>query len=422
VAGFQFTAGRLDNMTLIEGLLLIIIGVLGYRLYIHRRYLHRMLNWISGPLDAPVPDASGIWGEFVSRMNLRVKTRQEEKDLLKQSVEQFQSALEALPDGVIFMDANRRILWMNALAVNMMGLVPGQDTGTPIEQLVREPEFTSYLQNGDFSEPLMYHPNRRDQACYMISLISYGIDRSLLAIRDLTRIEKLENVRRDFVANVSHELKTPLTVINGFIETLQMHHESLPVEKRQRYLDLAMAQSQQMGRLIQDLLTLSSLEAKTSLSDQTKVSVKSLAEDIVLSAEALSAGKHSITMEIPNDLFILGSAAALRSIFGNLINNAVNYTPAGGRITISWRETNLEGCFSVQDTGIGIPENHLPRLSERFYRVDQGRSRVTGGTGLGLAIVKHALTRHQGHLDIKSRVNQGSTFEAWFPRERLSRS
>ncbi len=409
-------------MTLLEGFLLVIIGVLGFRLYIHRRYLHRMFNWISGPLDAPVPDASGIWGEFVSRMNRRVKTRQQEKDLLEQSLEQFQSALEALPDGVIFMDAHRRILWMNSLAVDMMGLIPGQDRGTPIEHLVREPEFAAYLQRGDFSEPLMYHPNRRDQASYMISLISYGVDRSLLAIRDLTRIEKLENVRRDFVANVSHELKTPLTVINGFIETLQMHHESLSTEKRQRYLDLALSQSHQMGRLIQDLLTLSSLEARANLADQTRVPVKTLVDELVVSAEAISDGKHTLIIDIPPDLSILGSAMALRSIFGNLINNAVNYTPADGSITISWRETEREGIFSVQDTGIGIPEIHLPRISERFYRVDQGRSRETGGTGLGLAIVKHALSRHQGHLEIKSQVNQGSTFEACFPKERFSRA
>ncbi|MBP7917891.1 MAG: DUF3329 domain-containing protein, partial [Rhodocyclaceae bacterium] len=244
-------------MTFLEGLLLGVTGVLGYRLYVHRRYLNRMLRWISGPLDAPVPDASGVWGEFVSRMNRRVKTRQQEKDLLESALEQFQSALEALPDGVIFMDDHHRILWMNALAADMMGLLPTQDKGMPIEHLVREPDFVAYLQTGDYSEPLMFHPNSRNQVCYMITLISYGADRQLLAIRDLTQLEKLENVRRDFVANVSHELKTPLTVINGFIETLQTHHETLSTEKRQRFLDLALAQSHHMGRLVQDLLTLS---------------------------------------------------------------------------------------------------------------------------------------------------------------------
>ena len=409
-------------MTFLEGLLLGVTGVLGYRLYVHRRYLNRMLRWISGPLDAPVPDASGVWGEFVSRMNRRVKTRQQEKDLLESALEQFQSALEALPDGVIFMDDHHRILWMNALAADMMGLLPTQDKGMPIEHLVREPDFVAYLQTGDYSEPLMFHPNSRNQVCYMITLISYGADRQLLAIRDLTQLEKLENVRRDFVANVSHELKTPLTVINGFIETLQTHHETLSTEKRQRFLDLALAQSHHMGRLVQDLLTLSSLEARATLVDETQVKVKPLIDDLVISAEVISAGAHTITMDIPEDLTIHGSATALRSIFGNLINNAVNYTPADGKIHISWRNVANEGVFSVQDTGIGIPALHLPRLSERFYRVDRGRSRETGGTGLGLAIVKHALSRHQGHLEIKSQVNVGSTFEAWFPKARLNQS
>lgn len=407
-------------MTFLEGLLLGITGVLGYRLYVHRRYLNRMLHWISGPLDAPVPDASGIWGEFVSRMNRRVKTRQQEKDLLEKSLEQFQSALEALPDGVIFMDDHRRILWMNTLAVDMLGLLPGQDTGMPIEHLVREPEFVTYLQTGDYNEPLMFHPNRRDQACYLITLIRYGAERQLLAIRDLTQLEKLENVRRDFVANVSHELKTPLTVISGFIETLQLHHETLSVEKRQRFLDLALAQAHHMGRLVQDLLTLSSLEARATLVDETQVRIKPLLDDLIISAEALSDGAHSISIDVPEGLTIQGSATALRSIFGNLINNAVNYTPAGGNIYIRWRETDQQGVLSVTDSGIGIPAVHLPRLSERFYRVDPGRSRETGGTGLGLAIVKHALSRHQGHLEIKSQVNVGSTFEAWFPRARLN--
>lgn len=406
-------------MTFLEGLLLVVALVLAYRLYVHRRYLNRMLTWISGPLDDPVPDADGVWGEFVSRMNRRVKTRRHEKDLLEKALDQFQSALEALPDGVVFMDTHRRILWMNALAINMLKLKPGHDIGTPIEHLIREPEFAAYLLSANYSEPLMYHPNRRDPTCFMVNLISYGEDRLLLALRDLTQLEKLENVRRDFVANVSHELKTPLTVISGFIETLQTHHETLSPEKRQRFLDLAMAQAQQMGRLVQDLLTLSSLETRTNLVDESNVPLAPLVDDLIISAAAISAGEHDFSVEIPNNIQIHGSKSALHSIFGNLINNAVNYTPAGGNIRIFWREEAHEGALCVQDTGIGIPAVHIPRLSERFYRVDQGRSRETGGTGLGLAIVKHALTRHQGHLEIHSEVGQGSTFEAWFPQSRI---
>ena len=406
-------------MTFLESLLLVVIVVMAIRLYSDRRTLNRMLEWISGPLDAPVPDASGIWGDFVSRMNRRVRTRQQEKNQLETALEQFQSALEALPDGVVFMDGHRQILWMNSLAVSMLDLVPTQDKGTPIEQLIREPEFVSYLLGQDFSEPLIYHPSRRTQACYMISLISYGNDRLLLTARDLTQLEKLENVRRDFVANVSHELKTPLTVISGFLETLQQHHDTLSPEKRQRYLDLAMNQSQQMNRLVQDLLTLSSLEARAMLVDETRVHVRPMIDELVQSAEALSNNKHPISITCPENMVVRGSASALRSIFGNLINNAVIYTPDGGDIGVRFDLDTNEARFSVTDTGIGIPAIHLPRLSERFYRVDQSRSRDSGGTGLGLAIVKHALERHQGQLRIQSQEGVGSTFEAVFPASRV---
>lgn len=409
-------------MSFLEVLLAIAVVILAVRFYMNRRYLRLIQDWIDGPLDAPLPDASGVWGEFVSSMNRRVKIRVQEKNELASALEQFRSALEALPDGVIFMDAQRRILWMNQLAETLMFLSHDKDTGKPIEHMVREPEFVAYLKQNDFTEPLMYHPSRKDDACYMISVIDYGHERSLLSIRDLTRLEKLEKVRRDFVANVSHELKTPLTVIGGFIETLQAHHGMLSEEKRQHYLDLAYGQAQQMNRLVQDLLTLSSLEASTAFVDESEVPIAELIHQSIESAKSLSAGKHDIQSQIPSDLRIRGSSSALRSIFGNLINNAVNYTPASGRIEISWQESDEGGCLNVRDTGIGIPATHLPRLTERFYRVDQGRSRDTGGTGLGLAIVKHALSRHQGHLTIESQVNVGSCFGAHFPKRRIVHS
>ena len=408
-------------MSFLEVLLSAVVLGLAIRLYIDRRYLRRMLSWISGPLDAPLPDASGVWGDFVSRMNSRIKIRNKEKNELAAALEQFRSALEALPDGVIFMDNQHRILWMNQLAETLMFLSQQKDTGKPIEHMVREPEFVAYLQHADFAEPLMYHPRRRDDAYYMISVINYGNERSLMTIRDLTRLEKLENIRRDFVANVSHELKTPLTVISGFIETLQSHHATLSDEKRQRFLDLALTQAQQMNRLVQDLLTLSSLEASTAFADETDMPIAAMIRELVEAAESLSAGRHRIIVHpIPAGLRLKASGSALRSIFGNLINNAVNYTPAGGQIDVSWQATAQGGCLRVKDTGIGIPAAHLPRLTERFYRVDQGRSRETGGTGLGLAIVKHALGRHQGHLNIESQVNSGSTFEAHFPDRRIT--
>lgn len=408
-------------MSFLELLLTGAVVILAIRLYLDRRNLRLMQDWILGPLDGSLPDASGVWGDFVSSMNQRVKIRTREKNELASALEQFRSALEALPDGVIFMDAQRRILWLNHLAETLMFLSPEKDTGKPIEHMVREPEFVAYLQQGDYTEPLMYHPSRKEDACYMVSVIDYGHERSLLAIRDLTRLEKLEKVRRDFVANVSHELKTPLTVISGFIETLQAHHATLSEDKQQRYLDLAHAQAQQMNRLVQDLLTLSTLEASTAFVDESEILLAPLIEESIVAAENLSAGKHEIDNQVPADLCIRGSSAALRSIVSNLITNAVNYTPAGGRIEVSWQDTAEGGCLNVRDTGIGIHATHLSRLTERFYRVDQGRSRDTGGTGLGLAIVKHALSRHQGRLTIESQVNVGSTFGACFPARRIVR-
>lgn len=406
-------------MSFLEALLALAVLILAIRLYIDRRHLNRMLSWISGPLDDPLPDASGIWGDFVSRMNSRVKIRQREADQLSSALEQFRSALQALPDGVVFMDTQHRILWMNPLAESLLFLSQRKDTGKPIEHIVREPEFVAYLQQGNFAAPFMYHPTRRAGACFMINVIDYGHERSLMTIRDLTQLETLENVRRDFVANVSHELKTPLTVISGFIETLQAHHTTLSAEKRERFLNLALAQAAQMNRLVQDLLTLSSLEASSAFADETDVDVAKLVAELTESADNLSANTHRIYCNIPADLRITASASALRSIFGNLINNAVNYTPPGGDITIAWVDTAEGGGLRVTDTGIGIDAAHIPRLTERFYRVDQGRSRNTGGTGLGLAIVKHALNRHQGHLEITSQINQGSTFTACFPRDRI---
>lgn len=407
-------------MSLLEVLLGLAVLFLLVRSYIHQRYLRRMLDWLSGPLDAPLPDASGIWGEFVSRLNSRIKIRKQEKTELAAALEQFRSALEALPDGVIFMDTQQRILWMNQLAEQLMGLSQTYDIGKPIEHIIREPEFAAYLKQGDFSEPLTYHPARREDACYMVTVINYGYDRTLVTVRDLTRLEKLEKVRRDFVANVSHELKTPLTVIGGFIETLQAHFDTLSEEKRLRYLSLAMAQADQMNRLVQDLLTLSSLESSMTFADESDIQVETLIAEAVEAAKGISQGRHEISCDIPHDLWLRGSESALRSIFGNLINNAVHYTGNGGQIHIVWHETPTEGELRVIDNGIGIPASHLSRLTERFYRVDQGRSRDKGGTGLGLAIVKHALGRHQGHLGIHSQLNLGSTFTAHFPLSRIA--
>jgi two-component system phosphate regulon sensor histidine kinase PhoR len=283
--------------------------------------------------------------------------------------------------------------------------------------LVRQPAFVQYLTNGDFSEPVVVESQREAGMTLSIQIVPFGMEEKLLMSRDITRLEAVARLRRDFIANVSHELKTPLTVLTGFLETLaDMRLES---RQRQRYLALMAEQAQNMQRLVDDLLTLSALESEHRVLLEAKFAIVPLLLQISADAKALSAGRHEITLDIRDQANVLGSRDELASAFGNLVSNAVRYTPDGGRIALDWRVTADGAEFSVADTGIGIAAEHVPRLTERFYRVDRSRSRATGGTGLGLAIVKHVLIRHQAELVIDSAPAQGSRFTVWLPAKRV---
>ena len=286
--------------------------------------------------------------------------------------------------------------------------------------LIRHPDFVAYLENGRFDEPLIYRGGRVEGLVLMLQAIPYGDDHSLLVSRDITQIERMENMRRDFIANVSHELRTPLTVVAGFSEMLAENYEDYDEAEIRHYLLLICEQNGRMQRLIQDLLTLSSLESGAPLASEEHVEIEPMLRSILAEAQALSAGRHEITLVVETPSVLAGCANELRSAFGNLVGNAVRYTPQNGSIDLRWRECGRGGEFSVADTGIGIAAQHLPRLTERFYRVDRSRSRETGGTGLGLAIVKHVLTRHQAVLEIESELGRGSRFTARFPGHRLA--
>jgi two-component system phosphate regulon sensor histidine kinase PhoR len=252
-----------------------------------------------------------------------------------------------------------------------------------------------------------------------LRVIEFGEDQKLLNSRDVTAAERLEIVRRDFVANVSHELKTPVTVLSGFVETLADESFELPAAQRQRFLALMAEQAKRMQRLIEDLLALSALESSVSAADEQPIDVRSFVERLAEEARALSAGRHRVEATVAADCQLLGSPKELHSAFSNLVSNAVRYTPEGGTVRLVWRAGDEGAVFTVSDTGIGIEPRHIPRLTERFYRVDSGRSRDSGGTGLGLAIVKHALTRHQAVLRIASEPGRGSSFSAVFPPGRI---
>lgn len=380
-----------------------------------------LIQWAGRPLGTPTPSASGAWGAVFESLHRRARLASAEREQATQELARFRRAAEALPDGVMILDGHRAIEWMNLQAEVCLGLKASTDTGSRITHLLREPEFLAYLDSADHrGVPLELHTRRNPGRNLQVQAAPFAAGRTLLLVRDVTQLQKLATMRRDFVANVSHELKTPLTVTLGFIETARDALEDTPPAEIAGYLSTAGEQAQRMRQLIEDLLTLSSLETDAPPPLEERIGVAALLEDILQEARSLSAGRHRISLENTGPAWLLGSVRELRSAFANLAGNAVRYSPDGGDIILGWRNEGEAGArFSVRDSGIGIAAEHLPRLTERFYRVDRGRSREAGGTGLGLAIVKHVLERHQATLRIDSTPALGSTFAAIFPAHRV---
>ena len=386
------------------------------------RNVVRVVGWAQQALGAPVPRAGGLWNYVFAQLARRSRDAAEQRERLARSLARFREASQALPDGVIYLSADHVIEWVNAAAASWFGLDAERDVGQPVTNLVRSPDFVAYLQAGGEAarEPLILHMPGQAGLCLAIQIIPFGEDQQMVLARDITQMERLDAMRRDFVANVSHELKTPLTVVGGFIETLLDAGDELSLEGRTHYLGVALEQAQRMQRLVEDLLTLSALQAGTECEDDDRVDVYALIRAVYGEAEQISAGRHELSMDLGEAAILQGSQKELHSAFSNLASNAVRYTPAGGRITLRWRVgEDGSGEFAVEDNGIGIAPEHLGRLTERFYRVDRGRSRSSGGTGLGLAIVKHVLSRHHAQLEIHSEPGQGSCFIARFSPRRL---
>ncbi|WP_153111764.1 phosphate regulon sensor histidine kinase PhoR [Propionivibrio limicola] len=402
------------------GLLALIAGLL-FLLGWHVFHFGLLMGWLEGSLDSPLPRGSGAWEIAFAGLHRRVRIRLGQQQSLTETLERFMRAFQALPDGVIAFDRHRHIDWINERAAAHFALSAGTDRGQALTNLIRHPDFVAYLDNGHFDEPLIYRGGRVEGLTLLLQVIPYGNDQSLLVSRDISQLERMETMRRDFIANVSHELKTPLTVVAGFSEMLAEGYEEYSADEVKRYLKLICEQNGRMQHLIEDLLTLSSLESGGAPPIDERVEVAPMLHSILNDIKALSAGQHEISLAVEMPSVLRGCANELRSAFGNLASNAVRYTPAGGRIELVWRVNaeNGAGEFVVTDTGIGIAAQHLPRLTERFYRVDRSRSRETGGTGLGLAIVKHVLTRHQATLAVTSELGKGSCFTARIPAERL---
>ena len=395
--------------------------VFALRVAYHARHLASFVSWLERPARDALPVGSGIWEEAFARLHQHLKKRDDEQQGLLRALGRFRAAGRALPDGVVVLDSEDHIEWANPTAERHFGIDSRRDFGQTITNLVRQPDFVAYLERHEYGEPLALWSARSD-AALSIRVIEFGAEQKLLMSRDVTIEQRLEVMRRDFVANVSHELKTPVTVLSGFVDTLADESMELSGAQRSRFLSLMDEQARRMRRLIEDLLTLSALESGAAPDDEGAIEIRPFMEKLAEEARALSGGRHRISVAVEGDCSLTGSPEELASAFSNLVSNAVRYTPEGGSVRLGWRVEDGRGIFSVQDNGIGIEARHIARLTERFYRVDSSRSRETGGTGLGLAIVKHALTRHQAMLDIHSEPGHGSTFSAVFPSQRVQAS
>lgn len=397
----------------------VVAAALALLLVRHLRQLAALARWLAEPNAANIPDGSGPWDFVFSSLYRQTRAAGQQQFRLATLLARFRSAGAAMPDGVVILDADNHIEWANAMAERMFGIDGVRDRGQPLANLVRHPDFLAFLQRGQWGETPLLLDLLRDELVVSIRIVPYGQDEKLLLARDVTRWQRIETMRRDFVANVSHELKTPLTVLAGFQESLVDGTVPPDSARGRQALALMQAQTDRMLRLVEDLLTLSQLESTETPASEAAIEVGPLLAVMAEEARALSAGRHQIFLSVDAPATLFGNEQELRSAFTNLVSNAIRYTPQGGRIGLAWRRRDGAGVFTVEDSGIGVAAEHIPRLTERFYRVDRSRSRDTGGTGLGLAIVKHVLTHHQATLEIDSEPGRGSRFSAVFPPKRV---
>lgn len=399
------------------GLALGALGGLALVVLLDATRARRLLLWLRGAQVDEAPRHTGFWGELGYRIERVLRARERDLQQERERIAQFLSAIEASPNGVLLLDSNDQIEWCNSVAADHLGIDPLRDLRQPLTNLVRAPAFVAHLQSSASDEAVSFaQPGRPGTLSVLIR--PYGQGQKLLLTQDITERLRTDEMRRDFVANVSHEIRTPLTVLAGFVETL--HHIELSAVERERVLDMMTQQTDRMRSLVDDLLTLAQLEGSPRPRTDQWVTVDALMRRVEADARPLSAGRHALEFDAGASGAIAGSEAELLSALGNLVTNAIRYTPSGGRIAVTWqRRANGSAAFEVSDTGVGVAPEHLARLGERFYRVDGSRSRESGGTGLGLAIAKHAVQRHGGALEVESEPGKGSTFRLVFPPARV---
>ncbi len=386
-------------------------------IYFMLRNAFKLQNWLTEQ-KKDLPDAWGYWGEIFNELHLLEKQKYKQQKLLSVALSRFKKAAEALPDGVVILSQHNEIEWINPVARSLLGITYPQDAGQKINNLIRHPSFQRYLRKSNFSKTITLPAPENADNILTMQIIPFGYKQKMIFCRDITHIQKLEEMRTIFVSNVSHEMRSPLTVLSGYLE---MFSDKPPKDEKSFKLgiDNMYQQAMRMQRLVTDLLALSKME--TAPIEHTKqVNVSTLLITLKENAGVLGQDKqHNITLHADETLNLRGNVDELHSLFANLINNAVRYTPAKGNISISWKKSNNKAVFSVSDDGPGIATQHISHLTERFYRADIDRSRESGGTGLGLAIAKYAVERHDGSLAISSELGKGSTFSCYFPSQRF---
>jgi len=395
----------------------IVGGLMAVFVY-HAHKLQQLDTWLkSDDRFAELPDSQGVWGRVFDRMEeLQLKHFKSQQELTT-SILRIQKSANALREGVVTVDANGALEWWNTSARKMLGLKKKQDRGAPLLHLLREPSFFRYYHHADFSQPIYIQSPVNPEQVLEVAVTAFAKGDNLLILRDMTDSIKLENMRRDFTGNVSHELRTPLTVIQGYLESFQLHHPELDTDVQKGHARM-LAHTHRMTNLVQDLLVLSRLEESIDHSKMVQLQMPPLLTLALSQGQELSQRldkKVTINSAIKSQNNVLGIKAEILSVLTHLVNNAVKYTPHGGRIAVTYQVTDGQLCLTVADNGIGIGAQHLPRLTERFYRVDASRSSASGGTGLGLAIVNRIMERHKGSLDIISEEGQGSCFTCTFP-------
>jgi two-component system phosphate regulon sensor histidine kinase PhoR len=396
-----------------------VIGGFVFYLALLARRAWKFEQWLGQKLTDPPEQLSGVFEELAYKI-YRIRNRsRKRKKRMSELLRRWQDSSAALPDAAVLLNPDTSIAWFNSTASSMLGLKT-TDSGHYIGNLIRSPRFVHYIKSADYAEPLEIASPVDEGRTLSIRMTPYGKSQQLMLVSDVTHIQRLMTMRRDFIANVSHELRTPLTVIMGYIETLR-DDEDCDRDTLKDTMKRIEAPATRMKSLVEDLLLLSSLDtgAPGGLETSSLVNVAALVKNMVAEAEQISQGRHKIVVDVERELQLKGVEKEIYSAFANLVTNAVRYTREGTTVTISWHVQSDGARFCVTDDGQGIAPEHLPRLTERFYRVDVGRSRQTGGTGLGLAIVKQVLRRHDGELDVYSVLGKGSEFCCRFPTARV---